>query len=108
MSIRSGVMLASAVGTYLNRYGVRCGRRAVVFTNNDAAYDAALALGRSKRHRGLRRRMARAMPCGDVPSGVSRQIESACSSGRSIPQHLLESHWISLGPQRIHYPFGNE
>jgi sarcosine oxidase subunit alpha len=41
---RPGVMLASAVGTYLNRYGVRCGRRAVVFTNNDSAYRTALDL----------------------------------------------------------------
>ena len=39
-----GVMLASAVSTYLRRYAVRPGRRAVLFVNNDAAYDAALAL----------------------------------------------------------------
>jgi sarcosine oxidase subunit alpha len=39
-----GVMLAGAVSTYLRRYAVAPGRRAVVFTNNDAAYDSALAL----------------------------------------------------------------
>jgi sarcosine oxidase subunit alpha len=39
-----GVMLASAVSTYLRRYAVLPGRRAVVFTSNDAGYDAALAL----------------------------------------------------------------
>src|SRR6185369_1887229 len=39
-----GVMLASAVSTYVRRYAVVPGRRAVIFTNNDAAYDAALAL----------------------------------------------------------------
>ena len=33
---------ASAVRTYVNRYGVRPGNRAVVFTNNDSAYRAAL------------------------------------------------------------------
>lgn len=39
-----GVMLASAVSTYIRRYAVLPGRQAVVFTNNDSAYDAALAL----------------------------------------------------------------
>ncbi len=39
-----GVMLASAVQRYAVQYGVRAGTRAVVFTNNDSAYDAALAL----------------------------------------------------------------
>ena len=37
---RRGVMLASAAQTYALRYGVRTGRRAVVFTNNDSAYEA--------------------------------------------------------------------
>jgi sarcosine oxidase subunit alpha len=35
---RPGVMLASAVRTYLNRYGVAAGTRVVVATNNDSAY----------------------------------------------------------------------
>lgn len=39
-----GVMLAGAVSTYVRRYAVAPGRRAVLFTNNDAGYDAALAL----------------------------------------------------------------
>jgi sarcosine oxidase subunit alpha len=39
-----GVMLAGAVSTYVRRYAVLPGRQAVVFTNNDAGYDAALAL----------------------------------------------------------------
>jgi len=38
------VMLAGAVSTYVRRYAVLPGRHAVVFTNNDAGYDAALAL----------------------------------------------------------------
>ncbi len=41
---RPGVMLASAVRTYAYQYGVRCGERAVVFTNNDSAYDTVPAL----------------------------------------------------------------
>jgi len=39
-----GVMLASAVSTYLHRYAVLPGRNAVVFTNNDDAYQTALDL----------------------------------------------------------------
>jgi len=44
---RPGVMLASAARAYVNRYGVKLGRRAVVFTNNDTAYAAALDLHRA-------------------------------------------------------------
>ena len=39
-----GIMLSSAVSTYIRRYAVLPGKQAVVFTNNDTAYDAALAL----------------------------------------------------------------
>jgi sarcosine oxidase, subunit alpha len=41
---RPGIMLAGAVATYVHRYAVLPGRRAVVFTNNDSAYRAVLAL----------------------------------------------------------------
>jgi len=41
---RPGVMQASAVSTYIHRFGVLPGRRAVVFTNNDSAYRAAIDL----------------------------------------------------------------
>lgn len=41
---RPGVMLASAVQTYLHRYAVLPGRRAVVFTNNSSAYEVAADL----------------------------------------------------------------
>ena len=36
---RPGVMLAGAVRTYINRYAVKPGERAVVATTNDSAYD---------------------------------------------------------------------
>ncbi|WP_438391941.1 sarcosine oxidase subunit alpha family protein [Caballeronia sp. DA-9] len=42
-----GVMLASAVTTYIRRYGVLPGKRAVIFTNNNSAYEAALALSQA-------------------------------------------------------------
>ncbi|HEY0577834.1 MAG TPA: 2Fe-2S iron-sulfur cluster-binding protein [Pseudonocardia sp.] len=41
---RPGIMLAGAVRTYLNRYAVLPGRRAVVLTTNDSAYDTAVDL----------------------------------------------------------------
>ena len=37
-----GIMLASAVSEYINRYAVLPGKKAVVFTNNDSAYQTAL------------------------------------------------------------------
>lgn len=39
-----GVMLASAAQRYLGQFAVRPGTRAVVFTNNDSAYDVAASL----------------------------------------------------------------
>ncbi|WP_372053306.1 sarcosine oxidase subunit alpha (plasmid) [Tistrella mobilis] len=41
---RPGVMLAGAAQTYLNRYGVRVGRRAVIVTSHDSAWYAAFDL----------------------------------------------------------------
>ncbi|CAM2172551.1 Sarcosine oxidase subunit alpha [Paraburkholderia sacchari] len=39
-----GIMMASAVSTYIHRYGVLPGRKVVVFANNDAGYRCALDL----------------------------------------------------------------
>ncbi|MDX1576746.1 MAG: 2Fe-2S iron-sulfur cluster-binding protein, partial [Kiloniellales bacterium] len=41
---RPGIMLAGACRTYVNRYAAKPGTTAVVFTNNDSAYGAALDL----------------------------------------------------------------
>ncbi|MBI1778690.1 MAG: sarcosine oxidase subunit alpha family protein [Proteobacteria bacterium] len=41
---RPGILLASAARTYVNRFAVRPGNRAVIFTNNDDAYLTALDL----------------------------------------------------------------
>ena len=43
---RPGVMLAGAVRAYVNRFAVLPGRRAVIATDNDGAYGAALDLHR--------------------------------------------------------------
>ncbi|MGO9803157.1 MAG: sarcosine oxidase subunit alpha family protein [Steroidobacteraceae bacterium] len=44
---RPGIMLAGAARTWLNRYGVLAGSRAVVVTADDSAYRAALELQRA-------------------------------------------------------------
>jgi sarcosine oxidase, subunit alpha len=41
---KPGILLASAISTYVMRYGVKPGQTAVVFTNNDSAYQTALDL----------------------------------------------------------------
>ncbi|MEM1399214.1 MAG: 2Fe-2S iron-sulfur cluster-binding protein, partial [Pseudomonadota bacterium] len=41
---RPGVMLASAVRTYIHRFGVVPGRRAILFTNNDDGWQTAIDL----------------------------------------------------------------
>ncbi len=41
---RPGVMLASSVSTWINRYAVIPCQRAIVFTNNDSAYQSVLDL----------------------------------------------------------------
>ncbi|MDJ0392899.1 glycine cleavage T C-terminal barrel domain-containing protein [Rhodococcus sp. G-MC3] len=41
---RPGIMLAGAARTFLHRYGVTVGEKAVVFTTNDSAYAAAVDL----------------------------------------------------------------
>ena len=43
---RPGLMLSGAARAYVSRFAVRPGRRAVVVTNNDSAYGAALELHR--------------------------------------------------------------
>lgn len=44
---RPGIMLADAARTFLHRYGVKPGRRAVIVTAHDAAYRTALELHRA-------------------------------------------------------------
>ena len=39
---RPGVMLASAIRTYVNQYAVCPGKQIVILTNNDSAYHAAI------------------------------------------------------------------
>ncbi|MFI5952227.1 2Fe-2S iron-sulfur cluster-binding protein [Cryptosporangium sp. NPDC051539] len=68
---RPGIMLAGAARTFLNRYGVRAGREAVVFTTNDSAYEAALDLHRA----GVR---VRALV--DARPAVGSRLADACAA----------------------------
>ncbi|MDB2514859.1 sarcosine oxidase subunit alpha family protein [Candidatus Pelagibacter bacterium] len=43
---RPGIMLSSAVKKYADYYGVICGKRNVLFTNNDTAYETAISLSK--------------------------------------------------------------
>ena len=79
---RPGVMLASAVTTYVNRYAVTPGSTAVVFTNNDSAYRSALDLHRAGVH------VAAVV---DVrPEATGQLVEHARRSGITV----LEGHAV--------------
>lgn len=78
---RPGVMLASAVLTYIKRYGVLPGRNAVVFTNNDSAYATALELSRSG---------ASVVIVDSRPGGAADPGNEIAASGITIlPGHLV-------------------
>ncbi len=68
---RPGVMLASAARAYVNRYAACPGKTAIVFTNNDSAYAAALDL----HHAGISVSVidARPDPAGDLPRRARAQ-----------------------------------
>ncbi len=41
---RPGILLSSAIEKYSNLFGVACGQKNVLFTNNDSAYETAISL----------------------------------------------------------------
>ena len=43
---RPGIMLSSAVKKYADYYGVVCGKKIILFTNNDSAYESAISLNK--------------------------------------------------------------
>ena len=69
---RPGVMMAGAVRTYLHRFGVVPGRRAVLFANNDDAVRTALALAAAGTEVAA---IVDARP--DVPEDMRRSAEAA-------------------------------
>ena len=79
---RPGVMLASAVRTYINRYAVRPGDRAVVATTNDSAYDTVDDLVAA----GIE--VAAVLDARDVLSG--RAAEVAARGIRVVPSSTVQ------------------
>lgn len=82
---RPGVMLASAVQAYIRRWGVLPGKRAVVFTNNDSAYEVARAL----RDAGVAvtivdSRKRPESPCLDGVQSLSAHVVTAVRGGRTV------------------------
>ena len=45
---RPGIMLASSAKEYLKVYGVLAGKKPVIFTNNDTAYETAIEFKKNK------------------------------------------------------------
>ncbi len=41
---RPGILLSSAIEKYSNLFGVACGQKNIIFTNNDSAYETAISL----------------------------------------------------------------
>ncbi len=74
-------MLAGAVETYVNRYAVAPGRRAVLFANNDDAYHAAASLkGAGVAVAAIVDLRAKASLTARIATGVSRSIRVMWSS----------------------------
>ena len=44
---RPGIILSSSIKKYLDYYGVKCGQKISLFTNNDTAYETAISLNSS-------------------------------------------------------------
>jgi len=44
---RPGIILSSSIKKYIDYYGVKCGQKISLFTNNDTAYETAISLSKS-------------------------------------------------------------
>jgi len=44
---RPGIILSSSIKKYIDYYGVKCGQKISLFTNNDTAYETAISLSNS-------------------------------------------------------------
>src|SRR5262245_60153199 len=80
---RPGIMLASAVRSYINRFGVAPGRRAVVFADNDDAFRTASDLA----HAGVE-----VVALVNAGHGPSRHAQSAAEAARApyFPGAVIE------------------
>ncbi|WP_342643550.1 sarcosine oxidase subunit alpha family protein [Rhodoligotrophos ferricapiens] len=87
---RPGVMLASALRSYINRYAVLPGRNILVFTNNDSAYRVAID-------------GARAKAAVTLVDARAKMPEALAAEARSAGVHLLAGHAVAqvIGYKRV-------
>ena len=88
---RPGVMQASAVSEYLNRFGVKPGRRAVLFTNNDGAYRTAVDMLDA----GIQ--LAAVVDVRSVPSRRNREM----MSGRNVNMRTASAVTCAQGRKHL-------
>ena len=93
---RPGIMLASAIETYINRFGVLPGRQMAFFTNNDTGYGPALAAARA----------GSSVHMIDLRRQINpKLIEAAASAGITLyPGHAVID---SIGPVAGGSPIGS-
>ena len=88
-----GVMLASAAATYTQRYAIRLASQAIVFTNNDGAYEAAVALNGSGES-------VRVVDAREQPSGPwstrARALGIEILAGHVVTQAIGKMHISSV------------
>ena len=98
-----GVMLSGAVGTYVNRYAVAPGRRAMFATNNDAAYGDAIALAKAGAQVHLADARAHTKPelvAAARAAGIALHLASvvvAAQGGKKVKACLLSAFDIHTG-----------
>jgi heterotetrameric sarcosine oxidase alpha subunit len=88
---RPGVMLASAMRAYANRWAVATGRRIVIATNNDSAYAAACDLARI----GILTTLL------DSRAGISHHLANSCKEA-GVELRLERMPLRALGRSGVH------
>ena len=88
---RPGIMLAGAVRTYLHRYGVLPGQKALIFTNNNSAWHTAFDIKRAG---------AQVAGIIDLRHEIEPDLRSA-AAGFEIPVHAGATVDGTLGRKRI-------
>src|SRR5699024_9782937 len=85
---RPGIMLASAVRTYLNRYAVRAGQKIAVFTTNDSVYPLVAELAET--------------------GGVVAVIDARSSASAAAQQAVSEGVTVLIGSVVIDTQAGDD
>jgi len=88
---RPGIMLAASARTFLHRFGVLAGQRAVVFTTNDSAYAAAFDLADAG---------VDVAAVADVRTEVSEALRDGCAQ-RGIALHTGHVVTDTGGTRRV-------